>query len=159
MLARGINGYFWSKVDTNGPIPDVGLDPLIDSRVTGNCWQWTGGLFRTGYPACYPNGKTTRAHRLSYEIHNKEIPSGMVIDHLCRNIICVNPNHLEAVTNAENIRRGLAGKFSRNRRLSETCLYGHDLTVTGAVYVYGKSRKCRACTINRVQESRRRSNN
>jgi hypothetical protein len=57
------------------------------------CWIWQS------------NGKSRRAHRVSYEMHVGEIPEGLVIDHLCRKKSCVNPKHLEAVTAGENSRR------------------------------------------------------
>jgi hypothetical protein len=72
------------------------------------CWLWVGSL-RGGYGRVRFNGKLVEAHRLSYEHHVGKIPDGLVIDHLCRNRSCINPEHLEVVTEAENIRRGNQG--------------------------------------------------
>ena len=75
---------------------------------TDTCWVWTGnkvsnrqpyGRFWTGYP------KGIAAHRFSYILHKGPIPEGLLIDHLGRNEPCVNPEHLEAVTNREHTQR------------------------------------------------------
>ena len=80
---------FWSKVDRSG-----------------SCWEWLAAKHKEGYGALAMNGKMLRAHRVSYEWLVGEIPEGLVTDHLCRNPSCVNPAHLELVTNEENLRRG-----------------------------------------------------
>jgi hypothetical protein len=79
------------------------------------CWEWQGSLDRKGYGEIhapgYPNNRV-RAHRFSYELFVGPIPRArnIVIDHLCRNPRCVNPQHLEVVTQRENVIRGLAAR-------------------------------------------------
>ena len=73
------------------------------------CWDWVGTKTRFGYGLARLGPRNTplrQAHRMMYERHKGPIPKGLVIDHLCRNTSCVNPDHLEAVTQKENIRRG-----------------------------------------------------
>ena len=81
------------------------LQDLIDA--SGDCWLWLGNL-RSGYGRLNWQGSKATAHRLVWELLVGPIPDGMTIDHLCRVRSCVNPDHLEVVTLAENIRRGLA---------------------------------------------------
>ena len=83
------------------------------SRVefTTKCWNWIGNKNPKGYGRFYLKGIKILAHRQSYELYNGIIPEGLQIDHLCRDHSCVNPAHLEAVTQQENIKRGLAGKI------------------------------------------------
>lgn len=71
---------------------------------TETCWNWQGALSTSGY------GKTKKlgglahsAHRLSWFITNGDIPEGLVIDHTCHNPACVNPDHLQAVTQKQNL--------------------------------------------------------
>lgn len=119
---------FWSKVRI---IPDC-------------CWEWQAGLRKDylgngGYGMFNAGkGRTTHAHRLAYEELIGPIPEGLVIDHLCRNKACVNPAHMEPVTNRENILRGngRAAKLAR-RTHCETC---------GRPYDWADNRGKRGCS-------------
>lgn len=77
---------------------------------TEDCWLWTGSRTTKGYGHLLVDGRFTQAHRLAYELEVGPIASGLVIDHLCRVRHCVNPAHLEPVTNRENLRRGIAAR-------------------------------------------------
>lgn len=105
------------------------------------CWVWTGGVDRHGY------GYWGRAlaHRRMYEQHVGPIPAGLEIDHLCRNTLCVNPEHLEPVTHAENVARSRAGQVNRDRMLARThCRHGHEYTDENTDRSTGW-RRCREC--------------
>lgn len=99
------------------------------------CWSWRGSVQSEGYGKFRLNGRQVYAHRLSYELHKGPIPDGLTIDHLCRVRRCVNPDHLEAVTHLENVRRGAVA----NR---PTCPNGHPYD---HMTDHGRTRDCRRC--------------
>lgn len=88
------------------------------------CIEWPGCKSNKGYGFIYANRKERKmAHRVIYEGLYGKIKDGLVIDHLCRNKLCINPNHLEAVTNKENVLRGV-GITAINARKT-VCQRGH----------------------------------
>ncbi len=125
---------FWGMVDK------------VSEQNTGGCWIWTGSFFGgKNYGQFHVRRKPEknwRAHRFSYTITKGEIPKGMTLDHLCMNPSCVNPDHLEPVTQTENNRR-------KPKQL--ICGRGH-LRVPG-------TRRCKICSTKcrpgRSPESRR----
>lgn len=76
-----------------------------------NCWLWQGEINRNGYGRVWVNGKRLMAHRVAYEAFHGAITPGLVLDHLCRNRRCCNPEHLEPVTVKVNTQRGDAVLF------------------------------------------------
>lgn len=79
---------------------------------TNGCWVWQLCKLPLGYGVLTFQGKKWRAHRFYYEKYKGKIPEGLFLDHLCSNPSCVNPEHLEAVTNKENLHRGKGTKVS-----------------------------------------------
>lgn len=76
------------------------------------CWIWQLAVLQNGYGLERRGKKMVYAHRASYEDVHGQIPNGLWIDHLCRVRVCVNPDHLEPVTAAENSRRGASAKVN-----------------------------------------------
>lgn len=108
-----------------------------------DCWIWTGKLSTAGY-ARAPGGRRgyhIQASRLMYEALVGPIPEDLELDHLCRVRSCVNPDHLEPVTHAENVRRGDGGRVWREKT---HCPSGHPYDEQNTKWYQGR-RYCRAC--------------
>ena len=91
-------------------------DILAKVNIVDGCWVWPT-TSKTGYASLYMGGGrsnqiTKDAHRVSYEIAKGSIPNKKVLDHLCRNPSCVNPDHLEVVTNEKARRTKLKGVYA-----------------------------------------------
>jgi hypothetical protein len=124
---------FWSKC---APEPNSG------------CWLWHAAHIETGYGKFLYAGRLWFTHRLAYTLLVDEIEEGLVIDHLCRTTCCVNPAHLEPVTNKVNMERGAIAMRTH-------CPSGHPYDQTNT-YEYRGNRQCRVCREVRRAESRQR---
>lgn len=129
------------------------LQRLIATNETG-CWEWQGRLNSNGYGWAQrgPGHKPRVVHRIIWEhTHNEPVPSGMQLDHLCRNRRCCNPDHMEVVTASENTKR----QDHHNRRKTH-CIRGHEYTEENTRITNGK-RACKECDRIRKAESKGRA--
>lgn len=124
---------FWAKVEKRA-----------------GCWIWRGAVSTgTTYGSFYVDRATkVGAHRYSYTLLRGAIPEGSDLDHLCRQRLCVNPDHLEPVTRQENVQRGSWGHAMRKH-----CKHGHPYTPENT-HFYRGARRCREC--NRLWLQRKR---
>jgi len=119
------------------------------------CWEWLGGRTKNGYGLTNVGSrsggakrKTVYVHRASFELNVGPIPNGLELDHLCRNRLCFNPNHLELVTRAENTRRGIGPMMlARINGGKKVCKNGHLFMGSNIIRrgPSGRWRKCRLC--------------
>ena len=135
--------------------------------LSNGCWLWIGarkrGRERKGIAPLYGafglNGKTINAHVVSYLFFNGMIKAGLEIDHLCRNTLCVNPAHLEAVTHSINCKRGLCGEHRKEECKKIThCPKGHEYNSQNTyINKHTGHRSCIKCTRERTQQIRLRA--
>lgn len=142
-----VEARFWSKVNCNGPVPEYA--PQL-----GPCWLWTGAMFRSGYGQfrlVANSQRESRAHRVAYFLLYGECPP--LFDHLCRVKLCVRPDHLEAVTQRENVLRSPIALASINASRT-ACLRGHQYDMVRS----DGGRGCSACAnrMSREYKARKR---
>lgn len=140
----------------------------VDIKGDDDCWEWQRGKHSHGYglvanPWRDLDGERQQeyAHRASYQSIFGKIPTGMHTDHICRNVACVNPMHLEVVSMAENIWRSPTAPSSVNRRATH-CVNGHEFNEENTYWrlerrsVSGRTRMCRQCGRDRNRQRNRK---
>lgn len=134
-------------------IKDFNAHFLSQIELIGRCWWWFGASTPNGYGKFYTGRDENKrrifvsSHRYSYQMFKGDIPEGLSLDHLCRNTLCVNPNHLEPVTTKENVARGMTPTV--------VCPRGHYYEGEN-LYIDPQGRKhCRPCTNLRHRNARR----
>ena len=111
------------------------------------CWLWQGAK-SSGYGRMWVNGRLESVHRVTYSYFVGEIPDGLIMDHVkargCTSRSCCNPEHLDLVTNHENVLRGAAGI---NNSSKTHCKNGHEFTPANTINRRRSigGRDCRAC--------------
>ena len=126
-------------------------DKILLSETT-SCWNWrTNNKNQYGAVWNSTTQNTQGAHLYVYNLLIGPVPEGLELDHLCRNKICVNPKHLEAVTHKENVRRGncVAALAAR----TGVCKRGHNLKETGRK---DHPNQCQKCANDRRKADRER---
>ena len=138
---RALVARFWAKVSRGDD---------------GSCWPWRGSL-RKGYGAFWIGGKNVAAHRASLILSGREIPEGLVVDHICRNRACVNPSHLRIVTNRTNLIENSIAAAAISVRKTH-CKRGHPLEGYNVRFNTSGTRRCRQCSVdwNRANRQRHR---
>lgn len=116
------------------------------------CWVWTRAKSPEGYGIAKRFGTDRMASRVAYTLFVGPIAVGLQIDHLCRNRACVNPLHLEPVTQRENLLRGVG--FPAIRARMTACIHGHEFTAGNTYIKANGTRCCRACNRERKQARR-----
>ena len=128
---------FWARVDR--------------SQV---CWLWQGYKIHGGYGRITRDNRPILAHRYAYELVWGLIPDGLTLDHLCRVRHCVNPFHLEPVTNRENTLRGT--NFIAVNAKKTHCPQGHVYDDKNTKWSADRRRYCRACKCDARRRRRQR---
>lgn len=132
-----------------GGFPPLTLIERFEAKIqpgADGCWEWSGSTTTGGYGMKWNGERVVPAHRWSYEFHVAPIPPGLVLDHLCCNPKCVNPWHLEPVTNRVNTQRGRAAEINGARGRARThCPYGHEFTPENTYKHARGDRQCRTC--------------
>ena len=126
-VRQTVAARFWAKVD-------------VSAGPTG-CWLWLASKGKGYGKFSMPRQSPVEAHRMAYILVHGAVPDGLELDHLCRNTLCVNPAHLEAVTHTENVRRGARGNLITH------CPQGHPYTEDNTYTKPNRnSRQCRECS-------------
>lgn len=118
---------------------------VSDQGYTSPCWMWTGANRPNGYGISGLYDRETKkqtvmsSHVVVYLLLVGDYDRTLQLDHLCEVRACCNPEHLEPVTAAENLRRAFG------RKSVDHCKYGHDLRVTGKRASNGRGRRCSVC--------------
>lgn len=130
--------------------PQRTLQERFEARVVRgpDCWTWAGSHNNKGYPVIAAKNEQGKwrpylVHRIAYELLIGPIPDGLKIDHLCCNTRCVNPGHLEPVTQQVNMLRGNHPSALAVR--TGFCKRGHRYTAANTMHNTSGSRECRAC--------------
>ena len=127
------------------------LDRLFDKVSVGlpsECWEWIASTNQDGYGQFWVEDERYRAHRLMYSLINGGVSKGKVLDHLCRNTACVNPFHLEEVSQRANIHRGETNANKTN------CPQGHPYNKENTYISPEGKRQCRTCQRERNRNYR-----
>jgi hypothetical protein len=141
---RNYSKQYMAKNSQN-PVTEEHMTDRVKERFfvkvykTDSCWNWTGAKTAwrpkrlhadatKGYGVININGRVFYAHRASWLMHKGPLIPGLVIDHLCENTLCVNPQHLQQVTNHENTTRSPKSTANGARYLKSHCKNGHVRT-------------------------------
>jgi hypothetical protein len=157
----GKEPYHLARGRQKAESPQDQLERLTRPTESG-CWEWLGKIRKDGYAdMSYRLGPQNRVTRkvatVAWELKNaREVPPGLVLDHLCRNPWCVNPDHLEAVTQKENWDRGDGPNSIKGRKrfFCDACGNAYELFSTARA---SEEWGCRTCRAERAKKWREKT--
>lgn len=119
---------FWSKVDKEGPV-----HPTL-----GQCWVWAASMDRWGRGRFGFEGRNEYAYRVAMRLSGQEIPTDLpkhrvTVDHLCKNVACVRPDHLRLATSHQNYVENSDSPFGKNARKTH-CKHGHPFSAENTIW-------------------------
>lgn len=134
------------------------MDKVYPEPMSG-CWVWLGNVDVHGYGCFWFNGKNVKAHRWMYE-QVKASPGSLDIDHICSLPLCVNPDHLQAVTRGKNTQltyqRGRSFLIGNIHKRKTHCPANHEYSMLNT-YHYRGERHCKTCKRERTRQWRLQS--
>ena len=139
---------FWLRVQQN-----TGIFVTLNGK-RSECWMWMGSLNVGGYGNIMVNGFEQKAHIFSYLLRFGPFNTDLVLDHLCRNRWCVRPNHLEPITQIENVLRGNSPAAANAKKTA--CGLGHPLDGINSVSGYRYCKTCQRANAARFARNKRR---
>lgn len=104
-----------------------------------DCWEWVAATSPNGYGKFWYEGRMQCAHRVAYTLTYGDPGQCLVVDHLCRNTTCVNPAHLEAVTQEVNVGRAVREELTH-------CRHGHEYTKENTYLTRSEIKVCKTCS-------------
>jgi hypothetical protein len=124
------------------------VDPLEDKYIVlpNGCWEWQRGKNAKGYGSVVFQGRTWLAHRLAYVLYVGPIPASHEAHHKCHNRACINPAHLEALSEPSHAHA--------NKTIVTCCPHGHPYTAANTIINSRGQRSCRTCQNIRMREKR-----
>jgi hypothetical protein len=116
------------------------------------CWEWNGFIDKHGYGKFTLKNKCYFSHRVSFDIFVKKLNKELVIDHICKNRKCCNPEHLREVTAKINVTKNSESFVAYNKKKTH-CPKGHELVYPN-IYSHDGRRRCKICNLSKAKERR-----
>jgi len=138
--------YWWEMLKSK-TIPKFENHERLFSKIKceeNGCWLFTGYISNRGYGTIGIGDITYQAHRVSWSIFNGELTQGLVLDHICHNRACVNPEHLREVKHKTNTLENSLSPAAANK-IKTHCIRGHEFSTDNTIIKINGNRGCRAC--------------
>lgn len=148
LAARGWCAMHYLRWKEGRPMLDPPpADSAFDRCLVGDgCWEWQGALTTSGYGQLTYRQRRYMAHRRAWEEwHQREIPVGLVVMHLCDNPRCIRPDHLQLGTDADNVHDAIRKGRNTQSVPKATCTQGHEYTPENTYVLPSGRRRCREC--------------